>query len=252
MGFGTAVFRRLSRCNRRGGDRQGRSAAESTRVRGVAIGQQARARAARWAFLATLLALLSLGGTAHASEGREGWTFDIRLGAGVASNAYDENDVPVADFESLVVGGALRLGGFIGPHVLLGAELAVNWGAVVGDLRVRDPSYFSDGYPRGSTYGYFAPLGVFLELYPWQNEGWFVSAFGGVGVMQLPSFSFTANSAVMARYGFDLGYELSRTGKAGPALYLRFERWAGEELPFTDYPDAIASTQLLAGLRWTL
>jgi hypothetical protein len=263
MGSRTTMFRRLSRCNRAAGDPLGHLPATARRVPSVARGQQARARAARWVFVATLLALMSFasavraseaqGSEGRASEGREGWTFDIRLGAGVASNTYDESDRPVADFEAFAVAGALRLGGFIGPHVLLGGELAVGWGGRAGELRVQDPEYFSDGYPRGSSYGYFAPLGVFIELYPWRNEGVFVSASGGVGVTQLPSFSPGDYEAFMSRYAFELGYELSRTGKLGPAVYLHFERWAGSETPLsTDYPAGLVSTQLLAGLRWTL
>lgn len=263
MGSRAALFGWLSRCNRGAGKALGRSRESTWRAQRVASGQQARARTARWVFGATLLALMSFtgaaraieapGSTAPANEGREGWTFDIRLGAGLASNTFDESDIPIADFEAFVVAGALRLGGFLGPHVLLGGELAVSWGGRVGELRVRDPNYFAEGYPRGSSYGYFAPLGVFVELYPWRNEGVFVSASGGIGVTQLPRFSPANFEAFMARYAFEVGYELSRSGKLGPAVYLHFERWAGSETALsTDYPAGILSTQLLAGLRWTL
>lgn len=202
--------------------------------------------------LATLLAFSALAVDASASETREGWTYDLSLGAGVATARYDERDDPVASFEAFVLGGSLRLGGFIGPHVLLGAELAVGWGAGVGTLRVHDRTWFNDDYPRGSSYGYFSPLGVFIALYPWTSAGWFLSASAGVGLMQLPQFAPSAEGGLMSRYAFELGYELSGSGKEGPALYLRLDRWSGEELPFAENPDGLVSSQLLAGLRWSL
>lgn len=222
-----------------------------------------RARAALGVLMALPLASLFVSSTvhaseahaseAHASEERQGWSFDIRLGAGVATATYDMDEQPVADFEALVVAGALRLGGFIGPHVLLGGELAVTWGSGVGEPRILVPDEFSPGYPRGSSYGYFAPLGAFIEVYPWRDQGYFVSASAGVGVMQLPKFSPVDHEAFLARYAFELGYELSGGGKHGPAIYLHFERWAGGETYLsTDYPDGLVSSQLLAGLRWTL
>jgi hypothetical protein len=212
-----------------------------------------RALGARCVFVATLLPLLVLAAEARASDAREGWSFDIRLGAGVATATYDESDRPLAHFEAFVVGGALRLGGFIGPHVLIGPELAVTWGGGVGEPRIHLPNEISQGYPRGSTYGYFAPLGAFIELYPWAREGVFVSASGGVGLMELPDFGPGDYMAFMARYAFELGYELSESGKEGPAVYLHFERWRGaESILSTDYPDGLESSQLLAGLRWTL
>ena len=204
------------------------------------------------ASLATLLFVSGLGADAQASEGREGWTYDFRLGAGVATLRYEESDYEVADFEAFVIGGALRLGGFIGPHVVLGAELAATWGTRVGALRARDRSWFYDDYPHSSSYGYFSPLGVFIELYPWTSRGWFVSASAGVGLMELPQFSPAADGGLMSRYAFELGYELSRSGKQGPALYLRLDRWSGEELPFAEHPDGLVSTEVLAGLRWTM
>jgi hypothetical protein len=205
-------------------------------------------------FLATLLAFMSSGAAVHASEGREGWTYDVRLGAGVATVSYDEQNYHVADFEAFVIGGALRLGGFIGPHFVLGAELAATWGAGVGTLRTPTPdrTWFYDDYPRSSTYGYFAPLGVFMELYPWTSQGWFVSASAGVGLMQLPQFAPDADGGLMSRYAVELGYELSHGGKQGAAVYLRLDRWSGEELPFSEHPDGLVSSQLLAGMRWTM
>lgn len=254
-----ARLRSPSRYKSVNGDQPGRGHTGAWRILAVARRQHSRAGAARRVFLATLVTLLSLGGTARAdgagegAEGREGWTVDIRLGMGAATSTYDMSELPVAEYESFVVGGALRLGGFLGPQVLLGFELAVTWGSRVGELRVLEPKEFAQGYPRGSSYGYFAPLGVFIELYPWADEGLFVSASGGVGLLQLPAFSPGDLDAFMARYAFEVGYELSQTGKLGPAVYLHFERWAGEESVLsTDYPDGIVSSQLLAGLRWSL
>lgn len=205
------------------------------------------------ASLATLLFASGLGSAARASEGRAGWTYDFRLGAGVATVRYEERDEVVADFEAFVLGGGLRIGGFIGPHVVLGAELAATWGTRVGTLRRRYQNWFYDDYPRSSSYGYFSPLGVFIELYPWTSQGWFVSASAGVGLMQLPQFSPAADGGLMSRYALELGYELSRSGKEGPALYLRLDRWSGDELPWSsEHPDGLVSSQLLAGVRWTM
>jgi hypothetical protein len=233
--------------------------ARTWRARRVAVRQQSRASGARWAFLATIVAVMGLGGAAGADEihaGREGWTFDFRLGAGAATNTYDESDRPVADFGAFVLGGGLRLGGFIGPQLLLGFELDVLWGSGVGELSVRNPGFFSDnydGYPRGDSYGYFSPLGIFVEFYPVKAEGFFMNVSGGIGIVELPDIGPGDYEAFMSRYAFELGYELSRTRKEGPALYLHFERWTGSETGLsTDYPDGMVSSQLLAGLRWTL
>lgn len=250
MGSRTSLFGRLSRCNRGAGKPPGRSLGSVWRVPRVASGQQARARAARWAFGVTLLALMSFAGVARASGGREGWTFDIRLGAGLATNTQYERDSRIADFEAFVVGGALRLGGFVSPRVALGGELAVAWGSRVGEARLRDPRYASE-YSIADTHGYLAPLGAFIEVYPWTREGVFLSASGGVGLVRLPTTSLGDYMAFMSRFAFELGYELSRSGKHGPAVYLHFERWAGDESVFsTDVPDGIVSSQVLAGLRW--
>jgi hypothetical protein len=210
---------------------------------------------ARRVLLATLL-IAAFSKEAHAGDdqrgARSGFSFDLRLGAGLATVAYDDSDYPVADFEAVALGAGMHIGGFIGPHVLIGAELALSWGAGVGTLRVHDPSFFStQGYPTSATYGSFSPLGAFVEVYPWESEGIFVGAAAGVGLMDLPNFG-PREGGVMARYAFELGYELGRTGKKGAALYLRYDRWAGAELPIsTDYPDGIVSREVLVGVRWT-
>ncbi len=183
---------------------------------------------------------------------RSGFSLDLRLGAGVASVAYDDTGRPVADFEAFALGGALRFGSFLNPHVVIGAELAASWGVGFGELRVRDPSFFGpDGYPTDATYGSFSPLGAFIEVYPWQREGFFFGAAGGVGFMGLPRFG-DGEGGVMARYALELGYELGRTGKRGAAVYLRHDRWAGSEIPISvERPDGIESRELVVGLRWS-
>jgi hypothetical protein len=183
---------------------------------------------------------------------RSGFSFDLRLGAGAARVAYDDTGRPVADFDAFALGGAMRFGGFLNPHVVVGAELAASWGLGVGELRVRDPSFFGlDGPPTSAAYGSFSPLGVFVEVYPWQSEGFFFGAAGGVGFMGLPRFG-DAEGGVMARYALELGYELGRTGKKGPAVYLRHDRWAGSEVPISvERPDGLTSRELVVGLRWS-
>jgi hypothetical protein len=183
---------------------------------------------------------------------RSGFSCDLRLGAGLAGVVYDEDDRAIADFEAFVLGGAMRFGGFLNPHVVIGAELVLSGGLGIGELRVRDPTFFSrDGYPTGATFGSFSPFGAFVEVYPWESEGLFFGAAGGVGFMGLPRFG-DASGGVMARYALELGYELGRTGKDGPAVYLRHERWGGSELPMSeDHPDGLVSRELLVGLRWS-
>ena len=145
----------------------------------------------------------------------------------------------------------MRFGAFVNPYLLLGAELAFSWGSGVGDLRVRDPAFFSGGYPSGATYGNVAPFGAFVEMYPWQSEGLFFGAAAGVGFMGLPSFG-DAEGGVMARYALELGYELGRTGKRGLAVYVHYHRWGGSELPISEErPDGLVSRELLVGLRWS-
>jgi hypothetical protein len=183
---------------------------------------------------------------------RSGFSFDLRLGAGVASVTYDEDDRPVADFGAAALGAAMRFGGFLDPHLVIGAEVAFDGGVGVGSMRVRTPAFFADGhYPTRATYGSFSPFGVFVEIYPWESEGVFFGGAAGVGILQLPSFD-DSRGGVMARYALELGYELGRTGKRGPAVYLRYQRWAGSELPMSeDHPDGLVSRELLVGLRWS-
>jgi hypothetical protein len=184
---------------------------------------------------------------------RSGFSFDLRLGAGLASVSYDEDERPIADFDAVALGGAMRLGGFLDPHVVVGAELALLWGSSVGDVQVRDPSFFGvDERPGSPAYGSVSPLGLFVEVYPWESEGFFFGAAAGIGFVQLPRFGDETQGGVMARYALELGYELGRTGKHGPALYLRHERWAGTESPLAeDHPAGLVSRELLVGLRWS-
>ena len=53
-------------------------------------------------------------------------------------------------------------------------------------------------------------------------------------------------------YSLELGYELSRAAKVGPAPFVRYSRWAGEESPIaSEHPDGLVSRELLLGLRWS-
>lgn len=183
---------------------------------------------------------------------RSGFTFDVRLGVGAASASFTESDYEVANFEAVAVGGALRFGWFLGRHVLLGGEVAAVWHGGVGTLRIRDPGFFSGRrQPDEASYGVFAPLGVFVEVYPLPEEGLYASLGGGVGFMDLPKFSL-GGTGLLSGYSVELGYELSRAEKVGPAPFIRYSRWAGEESPITsEHPDGLVSRELLLGLRWS-
>jgi hypothetical protein len=182
---------------------------------------------------------------------RSGFTFDMRLCVGAASAEFTESDYAVADFDAVTIGGALRFAWFLSQHVLLGAELAGGWHGGVGQLRIHDPSYFvSKGLPDEASYGVLAPLGVFVEVYPLPGEGLYASIGGGIGFIDLPRFS--DGGGLLSGYSLELGYELSRAAKVGPAPFVRYSRWAGEEAPMsTDHPDGLVSRELLVGLRWS-
>jgi hypothetical protein len=182
---------------------------------------------------------------------RSGFSFDLRLGAGAATAQFTEGDRDVAAFPALAIGGALRFGWFLDRHVLVGAEVASSWHTGVGHLTVQDLDYFNgDALPSDATYTAVAPLGVFIEVYPWERQGFFISVAGGVGGLALPSFSDTDAGPLMAGYSLELGYELSRETKVGPAPFIRYSRWAGEEF-FEEHPDGLVSRELLVGLRWS-
>lgn len=182
---------------------------------------------------------------------RSGFSFDVRFFAGAASAQFTESDYEVADFDAIAVGGALRFGWFLGQHVLLGAEFAGSWHGGVGKLHIHDPSYFvAKGLPEEANYGVLAPLGVFLEIYPLPGEGLYASLGGGIGFIELPRFA--DGGGLLSGYSLELGYELSRAAKIGPAPFVRYSRWAGEEPPLSsDHPDGLVSSELLVGLRWS-
>ena len=183
---------------------------------------------------------------------RDGFTFDLRLGTGYARTRFDERDSLIADCEALAIAGGARFGWFIGPHVLLGAELAGSWQSCASAVRVRDESYFtSKPRPEGASYGHFAPLGIFIEFYPWVREGWYASLSSGVGGGGMPDFA-EGDAVFMAGYAIELGYELSGAAKVGPAPFLRYSAWGAEESPISsEHPDGMASSEWLVGLRWS-
>ena len=183
--------------------------------------------------------------------GRAGFSFDLRLASGAATAAFTESDGPIADFEAFALGGAARFGWFLSPRVLLGAELTATWHTGVGTLRVKDPLYFvGDGTPNAATYSVVAPLGVFVEVYPWPEAGWFFAVAGGVGFTDLPSFSDGNSNVLTSGFSLDAGYELG-SAKRGPAVFVRYSRWAGEEFFVSEHPDGLLSRELLVGLRWS-
>jgi hypothetical protein len=183
---------------------------------------------------------------------RSGFSFDVRLCVGAARAEFTESDYPVADFDAVAVGGALRFGWFFGQHVLLGAELSGGWRGGVGTLSIHDPGYFSGKrLPDEASYGMLVPLGVFVEVYPMPGEGVYASLAGGVGFLDLPRFSH-GGGGLLSGFSLELGYELSRAAKVGPAPFLRYSRWAGEESPIaSEHPDGLLSREVLVGLRWS-
>lgn len=186
-------------------------------------------------------------------DGRSGFTFDLGLSAGGASAGFTESDYPVADFEALSLGVDARFGWFIGHHVLLGAELAFSWHAALSPLRVDETrGYFSNGsVPTQASYEVIAPVGAFVALYPLEGEGVFFGASAAVGLLGLPQFAY-GDTGFMSGYSFEVGYELSRSAKRGPALFLRYSLWAAEEDPLSsEHPDGLVSRELLLGARWS-
>jgi hypothetical protein len=175
----------------------------------------------------------------------------LRLGAGGASADFSESDRPVAEFEALALGGSARFGWFVGPHVLLGAELTSSWHSAVGSLAVADRPYFDAGVPNTAAYSVIVPLGIFVEAYPWLDSGWFLAVAGGVGWMDLPRFSDGNSNVLTSGFSLDVGYEFSASVKRGPALFVRYSRWAGEEFFVSEHPDGLVSRELLVGLRWS-
>jgi hypothetical protein len=203
-------------------------------------------------FLAAFLAVIALDTEACASGIRAGITGELRLSIGLATVAYDESDAPVAEFEAAACNYALRLGAFLGRHVVLGAEVAATWSRMTSTLRVRDARSFGAA-PSHVSYGYIAPLGAFIELYPGARSGVFFGAAGGVGMMKLPPLSLEAGSGTMARYVFELGYDPSRSsGEPGWGAYVQLEHWRGADGGLARQPDGLVSSQLLLGFRWTL
>ena len=183
--------------------------------------------------------------------GRSGFSFDLRLGAGAAAAQFTQGERDVTAFSALTIGGAFRFGWFLNPHVFMGAEFASSWHTGVGRLTVQAPDYFlGDRLPSEATYVVVAPFGMFVEVYPWEREGFFVGVAAGVGGLSLPSFSDADDGPLMAGYSLELGYELSRTTKVGPALFARHSRWAGEEF-FEEDPEGLVSRELLVGMRWS-
>jgi hypothetical protein len=216
-------------------------------------------RAAR-AGLCCLAVLGASAGVAHAEDerptpigDRSGFSFDLALSAGAASAEFTESDYPVADFQALALELDARWGWFVSRHLLLGGAFAISWHAGMGNIYLKDVTYFSnEGAPRHGFYEVYAPLGVFAEFYPLDNEGLFIGIGGAIGLMALPGFSTGDGDAILSGYAFEAGYELSRYGKLGPALFVRYRRWAAEEFSYVEeHPDGLLSTELSIGVRWT-
>jgi hypothetical protein len=177
-----------------------------------------------------------------------GWTSKASDGA---------TDVPVVDQYASTFGLGLRAGFPIGSHVNLGATASVARYSQVGELEVRDAAAFSDEYwLRETSYTLWSPVGVFLEIYPIKDNGFFFGVTGSVGWMPANSHlppNTTDLGLIMAGYALEAGYELDRTEKHGPGVFLRFAGWGGTQNPIsTDFPDGVDSRELTLGLRWTL
>lgn len=189
--------------------------------------------------------------------------FELRaIGGGAAvgwagADSEGVNDVPVVDQYAATFGLGLRAGFPVSSHVNLGYTAAVARYSQVGELEVRDAETFGGEYwLRETSYTLWAPVGLFLEIYPIIGSGFFFGVTGSVGWMpastNLPPNKID-EGLIMFGYALEAGYELDHTQKLGPGVFLRFAGWHGTQSPLsTDYPDKVDSRELTLGLRWTL
>ena len=230
----------------------GSSAAEGTAPRATTAAEDPAPHAATAAeapaprsvdWVSFFLELRAIGGGAAV-----GWT--SRASDGVT-------EVPVVDQYASTFGLGLRAGWPIGSHVQLGGTASFAGYSQVGELDVRDAEAFGgEGWLRETSYSLWSPVGVFLEVYPITGNGFFFSVTGSLGWMpansNLPPNKID-EGLIMAGYALEAGYELDRTQKHGPGVFLRFAGWAGSQSPlYTDFPDGVDSRELTLGLRWAL
>ena len=170
---------------------------------------------------------------------------------------WTSSHVPVVDQHAAIFGLGLRAGFPIGSHVQLGGTASVARYSQVGELEVQDAETFADQYwLRETSYTLWSPAGVFLDVYPITDNGFFFGLTGSLGWMpansNLPPNTID-EGLIMAGYALEVGYELDRTSKHGPGLLLRFAGWNGTQSPlYTDFPDGVDSRELTLGLRWSL
>jgi hypothetical protein len=181
---------------------------------------------------------------------RSGSSLDMKLSVGVVRAAFWRRDLLVADLDAVSINAEARFGEFASQHLLLGFEAVGGAHIGVGDLELHDPLTLY-GVPAEDGYTVLAPLGVFAELYPLTGEGVYVAASAGVGFMYMDDHpAFGEGEYFMARYSFELGYEMSKSGKQGLGWFARYNRWGAGGLS-EDNPE-LTSHDVAAGARWSL
>jgi len=217
------------------------SAADDPAPRAASAAEDPTPRGVDWVWF--ILELRAIGGGAAVA-----WT---------ASASDGVSDVPVVDQYASTFGLGLRAGGPLSSHVQVGATASVTRYSQVGELEVRDAETFGDeSWLRETSYTLWAPLGLFLEIYPITGNGFFFGVTGSVGWMPAnsnPPYGKIDEGLIMFGYSLEAGYELDRTQRHGPGVFLRFAGWHGTQSPlYTDFPDGVDSRELTLGLRWTL
>lgn len=176
-------------------------------------------------------------------------SLDIKLSVGGVQAAFWRRNFLVAEFDALSINLELRYGWFSNQHLLIGLEGVGGAHVVVSDLELREVTPY--GVPADEVYSVVAPLGVFFELYPFSDEGAYVAASAGVGFMFLEDHpEFGPGEYFLGRYSFELGYELSGSGKRGLGCFVRYNRWGASGALNSDEPQ-VTSHDVAAGARWS-
>lgn len=175
----------------------------------------------------------------------------MRLGiGGVRAEHSLRGNFMMSELSAISFDAGLRMGGFPNEHLLMGYELAGGVHIGVADPDVLSPNAYSGmPAPRKDVYTMFAPLGMFFEIYPFSGYGVYVGASGGIGGMDMPSY-VEEGGGLMVHYAFELGYDLSGSGKWGLGGFASYHRWLGVAL--VDPGSHFDSQGVDIGARWSL
>lgn len=183
--------------------------------------------------------------------------WELRALGGGAAVEWSNSGAPVVDEHAAAFGLGLRAGLPLGSHVHFGGAASMARYSNVGQLNVRDAEMYADEFwLRETSYTLWAPFGLFVEIYPVADQGFFLGLTGSLGWIPAnsnPPPNTIDRGLLMAGYAIEAGYELDRLQTHGPGVFLRYAGWAGRQSPFfTDFPDEVDSRELTLGLRWTL